>query len=89
MPNDDWGEVVADNDYYQGLTRQFLETNGYKEIDYTDSKILQFPLKDKPTDFISTTEYLNEWGIFISNGIDSVYFYNGTDPEIDLNGIIK
>ncbi|GAL83362.1 hypothetical protein MYP_588 [Sporocytophaga myxococcoides] len=89
MPEDEWNEVVADNVYYLDLTRQFLEKNGYKEIGYADSKILEFPLKEKTTEFISTKEYLNEWGFFISNGIDSVSFYNSSDPETDLKGIIK
>ncbi len=89
MPEDDWNEVVADNDYYHDLTRQFLEKNGYKEIGYADSKILEFPLKEKSTEFISTKEYLNEWGFFISNGLDSVSFYDSTDPEDDLKGILK
>ena len=81
---DGWNTVVDDNQYYIDLAKKYLTTKGYSEIDEPSGKIWKLEGQKGIIKKIDSDTIKNKWGLIIFNGIDNPYFYNGTEPDEDL-----
>lgn len=88
IQENEWNEIVSDNEYYRYLTEQYLESNGYTNVNKPNCRFWKFQLKNKKLQIFDSNTLQNDWGVLIYNSKDSVFFYDGTMPEIELEGKI-
>ena len=81
---DGWNTVVDDNQYYIDLAKKYLTPKGYSEIDEPSEKIWKLEGKNGIIKKIDSDTIKNKWGLIIFDGINNPYFYNGTEPDEDL-----
>jgi hypothetical protein len=84
VPEDEWNEVVSDNEYYRDLTEEFLIKQGYKEVERPYNRFWYFKLRDKRIQRIDTLSLHKNWGNLIFNGKDSAFIFESASPEIEL-----
>jgi hypothetical protein len=80
-----WNEVVADNEHYRNQTEIYLTSKGYIEIAKPNGKMWYFI---RPNNFLKTIDsdtLTNKLGTIIFNRNNDPVFYDGTEPEIDLD----
>ncbi|MXV52409.1 hypothetical protein GS399_15650 [Pedobacter sp. HMF7647] len=83
-PEDEWSEIVSDNEYYRNQTQEYLNKQGYKEIKIPLKRFWYFKLKNGKLQTIDTIDLANRWGSLIYNGKDSAIVFEGTIPEEEL-----
>jgi len=84
LSEDEWDEIVFDNEYYKSLTSELLIKNDYKFIEKPAKDKWKFSLKNGTIQIVLSKNLENKWGYFIFNGIDSAFYYDGTYPVEDL-----
>jgi hypothetical protein len=80
-----WNEVVADNEYYRNQTETYLKSKGYIEIDEPKDKIWSIKRPNFLVKTIHSDTLADKWGVIIFNGNNDPVFYDGMEPEIDLD----
>lgn len=88
ISEDEWNEIVSDNEYYRNLTEQFIIKKGYKLIERPQNRFWYFKLKDGSIQTIDTLNLHKTWGNIIFNGKDSAIIFEGTIPDIELKNKI-
>lgn len=84
---DGWNEVVQDNVYYEELSKSFLISKGFKEIESPSERIWKLVGDRGIVKNINSDTLKDKWGLIIFDGIHDPIFYEGVQPEVDLKGI--
>lgn len=84
---DGWDEVVSDNEHYRNQTEVYLKSKGYSEIHGYKEGIWAIKRPGCHTNIINFDTLADKWGVVIFSGDREPIFYNGTEPEIDLENL--
>ena len=88
--DDDWNEVLSDNDYYEALA-----TDTLKKLDIPtffasrEKRYINFIKSDKSSFIIDLTKMKEAWGLILFNGTDNPVLWSSTDINEELKDIYK
>lgn len=81
---DDWNEVVFDNEHYTHQTKVYLKAKGYSEMHRPKEGIWVIKRPNCHANVINFDTLANKWGVVIFSEDAEPIFYDGTEPEVDL-----
>lgn len=84
LTEEEWIQLVSDNEYYRDLVAQYLEKNGYKKMELPAEENLYFKMENGAKSTINKSKLSKTWGNLIFNGKSEAFIYEGTMPEVDL-----
>ena len=87
---DDWNEVVSDNQYYDQLaidTLNSLDIPTY--FAPREKRFINFIKEDKSNFMIDLTKMKDAWGLILFNGSDNPVLWSNTDIDSELKEIYK
>jgi len=81
---DDWNEVVFDNEHYRNQTEVYLKSKGYIEVRAPEDRIWKIKRPNGLLKMINSDTLSDKWGVIIFNENNDPIYYDGTEPDDDL-----
>lgn len=81
---EDWNEVVFDNQHFIHEAQTYLESKGYVEIEQPEGRIWKIKRPNCIVKTIDSDTLADKWGTLIFNWHEDPVFYSGTEPATEL-----